>query len=394
VRDTVSLGNHLLGKFIYIACDKGNKKGVSHFVKVLCWWQEGRVFAQVLDIASGGTTEECADAILASMNKLKALDGDATHLLCGQGADSGGGGVLDGLTEALKQRSNLCIPMNEHLVANCCVHALQLQLRNAAVSVFGEGGLEKINVMQMLHSVYDLQESLDQNEWRHILWKSTEFVYAFDPTHVSNDEAAVAIMPAADKHRNTFCQAFNAVRLYHTKFKKDEPVDPTTLTKFKGTIYSKVLAPMLTRWWTVGAGATHLFRHCLQFCHVCQSLINTCASDSRANRIASSLFALMTDQENFLDMCLIYAFNRGHIPPNLDWLQSCDDLTLDLGFQAHNIAVRHFLMDRLSRSLLTHNVCEDYHEAIEGVDPDGAHLDKLKTNTSFIGCQMSCCRVH
>jgi len=139
VQETISLGRLLVDIPIYIACDKGNKKGVSHFVKFLCWWnwETGQVESQVLDIdASGGTTEECADASEASMNKLKEQAGAATHLLHGQGTDSGGGGVLDGLAGALQARVNLCISAADYLIANCCIHALQLQLRNSVVAVF------------------------------------------------------------------------------------------------------------------------------------------------------------------------------------------------------------------------------------------------------------------
>jgi len=37
-QDTLQLGDNLMNKRIYMACDKGNKKGVGHFVKHLSWW--------------------------------------------------------------------------------------------------------------------------------------------------------------------------------------------------------------------------------------------------------------------------------------------------------------------------------------------------------------------
>jgi len=61
--------------------------------------------------------------------------------------------------------------------------------------------------MQMLHSVYDLQEAIDQNEWRYILWKSSEFVHLFDPTDVVYDESIIDRMAAGDRHCNTFYQS-------------------------------------------------------------------------------------------------------------------------------------------------------------------------------------------
>jgi len=379
VRETISLSKLLINIPIYTACDKGNKKGVSHFVKFLCWWNwyRGKAQTQVLDIgASGGTTAECADAIEASMNKLKVNKGDPTHLLHGQGTDSGGGGVLDGLADALQARNNLCVPIEDYLVANCCIHALQLQLRNAVVAVFGEGGLEKINVMQMLHSVYDLQEAIDPEEWRHMLWKSSVFVYNFDAAAVITNEAALDNMLAIDRNRNTFYQSYANVLSYHSKFKKEAPVHPDTLAECKGTVYSKMTAPILTRWWTVGAGCLYVFDYYLQIYHVCQSIINVYASDSKANRIASGLYSLMSNVVNFIDMTLIRSFSHAHIHPHLRWLQECVDFTNKYGFQSHNVVVRYYLMSREMRSLPSSRMA-DYFEAIRGHDPDNVHFKKL-----------------
>jgi len=152
---------------MYMACDKGNKKGIGHFCKVMSAWDpiNGTVDLDLLDIdASGGTSKDCAKSIQASMNKLKAVDNDQTHLLYGNATDSGGGGVLDSLADELQEIDNLCGPEDEHLVANCCIHGMQLMLRNSVVFALGDGGLEKVNAMQLIHSVWDLQESLDLQE--------------------------------------------------------------------------------------------------------------------------------------------------------------------------------------------------------------------------------------
>jgi len=171
-RDALSMGRKLRGKRIYLSCDKGNKRGVSHFIKLLSSWNAmGHVDVHVLDIdGSGGTTKACALAIQASINKLKVNDDDQTHLLAGQSIDSGGGGVLEKLHEEM-HALGLC-SLHIYLIANCCIHALQLQLSNGIREALGEGGLENVNVMQMLHSVYRLQEALDLDEWRHTLYLS------------------------------------------------------------------------------------------------------------------------------------------------------------------------------------------------------------------------------
>ena len=66
------------------SCDKGNKKGLGQFVKILLWWDEDQKQDKtfVLDIdASKGTSKGCAEAIQRSMKKLN----DAIALLISQG---------------------------------------------------------------------------------------------------------------------------------------------------------------------------------------------------------------------------------------------------------------------------------------------------------------------
>jgi len=102
-RDTMSLGIKLTDKKIHVACDKGNKKGVGHFAKTLCWWEDSKVHTELLDIdASGGSSNECANSMRVSMNKLKLTDDANTHLFNGQNTDSGGGGTLDSLHKYMK----------------------------------------------------------------------------------------------------------------------------------------------------------------------------------------------------------------------------------------------------------------------------------------------------
>jgi len=153
-RDTMSLGKQIRTKRVYLACDKGNKKGVSHFIKYLAWFdfEQMQVKKQLLDMdASDGTSEDCAYAIKHSLLKLGDIQ------LSGQATDSGGGGVLEGLAKEL-EKLNLC--GDDYIVAACSIHGLQLQLANAVKRTLGEGGLGQRNAMQMLHSVYDLQESV------------------------------------------------------------------------------------------------------------------------------------------------------------------------------------------------------------------------------------------
>jgi len=201
----------LIDKRIYVSCDKENKKGVGHFVKVLSWWDESShgVTAQLLDIdASGGNSQDCALAMQASINKLKMNDEDQTHKLASQYTDSGCGGVLDGLAKEMATLGLTCV--HNCLIANCTIQTLQLQLRNAVVEALGAGSAEKVHAMQLLHTVYGLQESLDLEEWRHILIKSSQCVVE----HGTEAAAALPLPTGASKREQ------NQAR-YKANFEKD-----------------------------------------------------------------------------------------------------------------------------------------------------------------------------
>jgi len=366
VRDTIMLGHKLANKKIYLACDKGNKKGIGHFVKVLSHWEVPRrskyskVDFQILDIdAAGGTSSDCADGIESSMSRLKFNKTDDTHLLHGQNTDSGGGGTLDGLADELHKCPHTTIGREKYLVSNCTIHAVQTQLRNAIVNVLGEGALERVNAMQLLHSVYRLQESIDLAEWRHVLIKASEFVAEYDPTLINEDPD---LSTRQNEHRQEFYSKHNMILKYHTGFKKTVVNQDAN---YEGGILAKITAPILTRWWTVGAGASYVFDYYLQLFHACQTIINMYSSGTTPYLIASDLFALMYNQENFVDMTLIRSFHKAYISPHLDWLQKSEDLTSALGFQSHHIAVRYFVMEKNIEHILSRNPMTLYLTAVQ-----------------------------
>jgi hypothetical protein len=123
VDSLIEIGNQIqLADDVFMSCNEGNKKGLSHFVKVLSWCDkvEKQVQTFVLDIdASEGTSEGCAEAIEHSIKKLNHAI--ALLILTGQTSDSGGGGALESLMSELNKR-NLCTPT--HLVASCALHAI------------------------------------------------------------------------------------------------------------------------------------------------------------------------------------------------------------------------------------------------------------------------------
>jgi len=233
-----------------------------------------------------------------------------------------------------------------------------LQLHNSVCNALGDGGLDKVNAMQLLHSVYDLQQVLELDEWRYILTKSSKFVANYDPTIVDD----MVPTNASETNQLEFCQGYNKILKLHSQFKTNA-IDPEAV--YKGTVLQKAQAAILTRWWTVGAAASFTFECYLVIYHASQTIVNVYAATNKAHNIVSSLFSLMSDPENFINLCLIRCFHKGYISPHLDWLQSSADLTNTQAFQSHNVAMRCYLMEYDLLNLLSSTLFKSHFEATE-----------------------------
>jgi hypothetical protein len=152
---------------VFIACNKGNRKGIDHFPKVISWWskKERKVLSACIDAdGSGGKSEECAAAIGHSIKKFR----NALTFFLGQTTGSGGGGMLHSLACKL-EKLNLCLPV--YFVAPCTLHGMNLIFANSVKGVFGEGGLDCRNAMQLLHSLYGLVGRHEHHELQ-LMWES------------------------------------------------------------------------------------------------------------------------------------------------------------------------------------------------------------------------------
>jgi len=322
--NTLELGRKLQDKVVFLSCDKGNKKGVGHFVKILSWYDSKKksVLKQILDIdASEGSSVDCADAVIFSLKKL----GHGIKLQ-GQTTDSGGGGVLDGLADLLSVRQ---VCHRNYLTASCSLHNLQLSLANPIKELIGEGGLERKNVLQLLHSIYDLQDSMEMDVWKTHVEESLKFMKKHDiegkplPTDTAADKA--------------FAEKWSTVigfRVFCSTLDEED----------RKQVLRRLQAPVLTRWWTVGAAANLAFKIHLVLLRVTQNVINCHPTRDKKNKIASGLQPLLLEPEINADLALIECFHTVFFCPHLDWVQSTTDLTNVPGFQAHNTLGRYFIM--------------------------------------------------
>ena len=152
--------------FVYLACDKGNKKGNKMLAKFVCWYciDEKKVKTYMIDCdCVDEDTQEIVDGIKHSL--LRFFQDDLTKLI-GQCTDSGGGGTKKALKRALEE-ANL-LSGDGYLLATCCLHNLQTALRVAVENVLGEGGMDstciKMNLMQMIHGAYNIQNYHESEE--------------------------------------------------------------------------------------------------------------------------------------------------------------------------------------------------------------------------------------
>ena len=91
--------------------------------------------------------------------------------ICGQYTNSGGGGTKLELFRVLKSRN---ITATHCIIDTCSLHNVHACLWNAVLNMLGEERRDKINepvanVMQMMHSVYNLQ-NWQENEELKQLW--------------------------------------------------------------------------------------------------------------------------------------------------------------------------------------------------------------------------------
>jgi hypothetical protein len=234
---------------IFIACDKGKRKGIDHFPKVISWWSttDKKVCSACIDAdGSGGTSDECAQAIWHSIKKFRG----AIPFFYGQTTDSGGGGVLHSLQRAM---ARLLLCSGIYFIAPCTLHGMNLIFANSVKAVFGEGGLDYRNVMQLMHSLYDLVGRYEPQQVR-LMW-----------------EAACGEAPPG-----------------------------------------KISKAVLTRWWWVNVAAQHLKDNWVQWRALAQGALNNTTANTAAGKIASSILSLMDERKIQCDLYFMVAFSRSY----------------------------------------------------------------------------------
>ena len=196
-------------------------------------------------------------------------------------SDSGGGGVTFSLYKNLSIKDRTT---SDYLVGRCSIHAIQLALGNPIKKTFGEGGLLKRNMLQLLHTAYNLQNEFEDQELKR-MWKDVT-----------------------------------------------------------GEDMKKMSAPILTRWWHVGEGARHVSTNWEDWNKLTQAIINTHNTDKACNQIASHLQSMMKEVVLQAHIEFISVYHKLFIDKHMLWLQSTDDRAGEPSFLSCHMLVRVYLI--------------------------------------------------
>jgi hypothetical protein len=152
--------------------------------------------------------------------------------------------------------------------------------------------LEKKNVMQLLHAVYDLEDLME---------------LAMLKTHV---DKAFGFLEQYGRSTIPYVGQTQGDQQFAVKWEKVKtfrPFQPTLLDKELKRMNFKILALVLTRWWSVGETARATWSSYLLLLRLTQQVINS--TTLKPNKIASGLQPLILELELFSDVSLIRCFH-------------------------------------------------------------------------------------
>jgi hypothetical protein len=209
-------------------------------------------------------------------------------IFSGQMTDNGGGATLESFYQVLREMGLT----NEdfYFVANCTLHDLQLVMASPMEKVFGLGGTEKYNAMQLLHSMHDLEVFYFRETWKDL------FAYTMQ------------------------------------------------MVGMEGVVPRHMPEPITTRWWWLGIACDIAIKYWTIFKDIAIGSVNTFGSTSYANLVGSSLDTLMCEETFYGDIIFTKCFHDFVMTPHFDFLQSRGDRSKVAGFNSNNILVRYFLL--------------------------------------------------
>ena len=262
-----------------------------------------------------------------------------------QMTDSGGGGTLESVVQELRLLgvANVLV----YIIGSCTLHLLQLALSTYMKKVYGDGGRGILNVMQLLHSCYNLCNNHETGEIR-LIWLDV-------------------------------CDELN----------------------IQEAKYKTVQAPILTWWSTVFAATVFVKEHWNIFVRIaCMTCNKAKTKKDTLYQITDAIEDLTTIPEIYNDLLLLVALHKNWFNCHFEWLQGSDDGIngSQPGFLMRHIGVRFFIMhDELQDILQTYNTThhgfDEFRNNLDSFSPE-LRLVQLRKGSDFLRLSMASIKRH
>ena len=273
---------------IHFACDGSNKKGTHHMIKSVSFyhWAQQKFYTFQLDCdATGGKNNETAKGINSSFKKLDFTDGTKEKMYS-LSSDLGGGGTGKGLQSSLEGYGRLKDPQLFRTVT-CCLHALSLTFASPIEKFFLLGGLHNRTMLQMLFSLYALENLFDRDEILKV-W--------------------------------IVCN---------------------------GTPYpGRMKQPVLTCWEYVGLSIEKFTENMSKYVVFAQSLVNSYKTDNAKNEVASDFLSLAKEPAIITMIYFVQGFYNAFWKSNFHILKQKDPILDRSGYIVRHMAIIYYCMQK------------------------------------------------
>lgn len=284
-------------KFIFGTFDKGHRAGVSHFAKIISFYNRDLMRTELfkLDIdPAGNSNVDAAEAVKKSMTGKELLP---EKKLSGQATDNGGGGTLESFAEMLRNLE-VTNPLF-YFIVNCVLHNLSLALSVPVEAVFGLGGHDKSNGLQLMHSIFDLAKYYSQEVWVDLIIDAMEYLRGVGKLPIELEDG--------------------------------EPPN-------------KMPQPVTTRWWWLGVSSGSTHKWWVVYHYIGKNTVNAVPAKSYANIVGSSIDALMKEELFYGHIIFLKCYTVFLINPHFNFLQEKGTQSKVAGFRCDAILVVVFFL--------------------------------------------------
>ena len=210
----------------------------------------------------------------------------------GGSSDSGGGFTKKAMKDALIVEK-LADPL-EYIHVNCTEHNDQTALRSACNKVYGTGGVDNRNILQLIHAFADVQKA----------------------------------------HEGT-AQLIPRMKSEFIHLRKTQP--PLAFLKL-------MQEPILTRWKTVGEACRYIHNYLDVLVSLCESLckMKGTAANSQIGKCASDFLSLAKHEEIIIDLAFLSDFDKEFFQNHMEFNRFTDKHIGSSGFIAHHHLGKYF----------------------------------------------------